>query len=154
MSSRKRLCGSPPISVPVLRFVRLTDRAKSPRRKSVGAAGFDLSAAEAAVIAPGARARINTDLQLELPEGTYGRIAPRSGLALRSITVDGGVVDGDYRGNVGVIVVNNSDAPFTVSVGDRVAQLILEKICHADVAEVVCLDSTARGSDGFGSSGV
>ena len=152
--SCKRACGSSPDSASVLRFVRLSDRAVAPKRGSVDAAGFDLAAAGSAVIAPGARALIATDLQLAVPEGTYGRIAPRSSLAKCSVSVDGGVIDGDFRGNVHVIVVNGGVAPFTVSVGDRVAQLILEKICVADAVEVDCLGATARGSGGFGSTGV
>ena len=74
---------------------------------------------------------IQTDLQIQLPEGCYGRIAPRSGLALQHhIDVGGGVVDTDYRGNVGVVLYNHSDLPFTVSRGDRIAQLICEQIYY------------------------
>ena len=81
--------------------------------------------------------------------------APRSGLAWKhSIDVGAGVVDFDYRGNVGVILFNFSDIDFEVKVGDRVAQLILEKICTPDVVEVESLDETERGAGGYGSTGI
>lgn len=82
--------------------------------------------------------------------------APRSGLALKhQIDVGAGVIDADYRGNIGIVLFNHSDKPFKVYQGDRVAQLILEKICYADVEDVrTTLDETNRGTDGFGSTGV
>lgn len=97
-----------------------------------------------------------TDLAIALPAGVYGRVAPRSGLAWKnSIDVGAGVIDEDYRGNVGVILFNHSDSDFTVKVGDRVAQLILEKIAIADVEETEGeLPTTVRGEGGFGSTGV
>ena len=96
-----------------------------------------------------------TDLSVSVPPGTYGRIAPRSGLALRcGVDVGAGVVDSDYRGPVGVILFNHSDTDFSISAGDRIAQLILEKIEQADVVETDELGSTERGHGGFGSTGV
>lgn len=104
------------------------------------------------------KALIKTDLAIACPPGTYGRVAPRSGLAWKnSIDVGAGVIDADYRGNVGVILFNFSDDAFAVKKGDRIAQLILEKIVMADVEEVPeggDLDATARGAGGFGSTGV
>ena len=139
----------------ILRFVRLSDKARAPLRGSDEAAGFDLHAAESALISPGSRVLVKTDLQVGLPEGTYGRIAPRSGLAIKhSVSVDGGVVDRDYSGNVGVILVNFGVNPFAVAVGDRIAQLILEKMCFAEAVEVASLDATTRGDGGFGSTGI
>ncbi|CAI5495669.1 unnamed protein product, partial [Closterium sp. Naga37s-1] len=100
------------------------------------------------------QALVKTDLAVAIPLGTYARVAPRSGLALKhSINVGGGVVDYDYRGNVGVILFNHSDNDFPVKVGDRVAQLILERIMTPDVVEVEELDETTRGAGGFGSTG-
>ncbi|CAI5973542.1 unnamed protein product [Closterium sp. NIES-65] len=99
-------------------------------------------------------ALVKTDLAVAIPLGTYARVAPRSGLALKhSINVGGGVVDYDYRGNVGVILFNHSDNDFPVKAGDRVAQLILERIVTPDVVEVEELDETTRGAGGFGSTG-
>ena len=92
---------------------------------------------------------------IAVPPGTYGRIAPRSGLAWKnSLDTGAGVIDEDYRGNVGVILFNHSDVDFSFAVGDRVAQLVLERIAIADVEEVATLDDTARGAGGFGSTGV
>lgn len=98
---------------------------------------------------------VPTDLSIAIPEGTYARIAPRSGLAWKnSIDVLAGVVDADYRGPVGVILFNHSDTDFEVKAGDRVAQLIIEVIMKPEVVEVEDLDSTVRGAGGFGSTGV
>ena len=101
------------------------------------------------------KALVPTDLSIAIPLGTYARIAPRSGLAWKnSIDVGAGVVDYDYRAGIGVILFNHSDSEFTIATGDRIAQLILEKIEIADVVEVDSLDSTDRGAGGFGSTGV
>ncbi|ELU04579.1 hypothetical protein CAPTEDRAFT_178519 [Capitella teleta] len=98
---------------------------------------------------------VKTDIQIAVPDGCYGRVAPRSGLAHKHfIDVGAGVIDQDYRGNVGVILFNlNKDASFTVKKGDRVAQLILERIYIADLQELPTLDETERGEGGFGSTG-
>ena len=98
---------------------------------------------------------MKTDLSIAIPKDTYARVAPRSGLAWKHfIDVGAGVVDYDYRGNVGVILFNHSDVDFEVKHGDRVAQLILERIAPPEVLEVEDLDDTARGAGGFGSTGV
>lgn len=137
-----------------LRFAKLSERAKAPTRGSVDAAGYDLYAAEEKVIEPGKRACVKTDIQIEVPSGTYGRVAPRSGLAAKhGIDVGAGVVDKDYRGNVMVLLFNFGDAAFSVSPGDRIAQLVLEKICMAELEELPTLDETDRGDGGFGSTG-
>jgi len=98
---------------------------------------------------------VKTDLSIAVPAGTYGRVAPRSGLAWKhSIDVGAGVIDADYRGNVGVILFNHSDKDFKVEIGDRIAQLIIERIELPHVQEVDELDDTIRGGGGFGSTGV
>ena len=97
---------------------------------------FALSAYEATVPA-GRQALIKTDLSIAIPPNTYARIAPRSGLAVKKmIDVGAGVVDYDYRGPVGVVLFNHGSEDFKVNKGDRVAQLILERICMADIQEV------------------
>lgn len=97
---------------------------------------------------------VKTDIQIEVPEGCYGRVAPRSGLAWKNgIDVGAGVIDQDYRGNVGVILFNFSDVAFEVKKGDRVAQLICERITYPVVEEVKSLTDTIRGEGGFGSTG-
>lgn len=101
------------------------------------------------------KALCKTDIAIAIPEFTYARVAPRSGLAWKnSIDVGAGVIDYDYRGNVGVILFNHSDIDFEVKRGDRIAQLILERISMADVQEVEELNETVRGTGGFGSTGV
>uniref|UniRef100_A0A7S3JS76 Deoxyuridine 5'-triphosphate nucleotidohydrolase n=1 Tax=Aureoumbra lagunensis TaxID=44058 RepID=A0A7S3JS76_9STRA len=135
---------------------RLSENAILPVKGSELAAGFDLAAAETQTVPPHGKALVKTDLAIATPTDCYARIAPRSGLAWKKfIDVGAGVVDADYRGNVGVILFNHSDEPFLVSPGDRIAQLILEKV-HLDstVKEVAELPSTSRGSGGFGSTGM
>jgi dUTP pyrophosphatase len=139
----------------VLRVQKLSAHAVPPARASAGAAGYDLCAAYDGVVPARGRALLKTDVAVAVPAGTYGRVAPRSGLALKSgIDVGAGVIDEDYRGNVGVILFNHGDADFAVKAGDRIAQLVLERIAVADVAVVEALDDTARGAGGFGSTGV
>lgn len=138
-----------------LRVKKLSEHAVLPSRGSEGAAGYDLSAAYECVVPARGKALVKTDLSIAIPEGTYARIAPRSGLAWKhSIDVGAGVVDADYRGNVGVILFNLSDQEFQIKAGDRVAQLILERIATPEVVEVEDLDDTTRGAGGFGSTGV
>ncbi|XP_057785493.1 deoxyuridine 5'-triphosphate nucleotidohydrolase-like [Salvia miltiorrhiza] len=145
----------PTAIVPFLRVKRLSEKAVLPSRASPLSAGYDLSSAVDTKVQARGKALVPTDLSVAVPEGTYGRIAPRSGLAWKhSIDVGAGVVDADYRGPVGVILFNHSDVDFEVKAGDRIAQLIIQKIVTPEVAEVDDLDSTARGSGGFGSTGV
>ena len=139
----------------VLRFVKLSPFASSPVKGSDGAAGFDLFAAESKSIPSGGRSCVKTDLQISVPKGSYGRIAPRSGLAAKvCVDVGAGVIDADYRGNVLVLLLNFGAEKFEVHRGDRIAQLILEKIHSASATEVLSLDSTDRGVGGFGSTGL
>jgi dUTP pyrophosphatase len=138
-----------------LQVQRLSQNAKLPVRGTAGAAGYDLASAIKTIVPKRGKQLVPTDLAVRVPAGTYGRIAPRSGLAWKnSIDVGAGVVDEDYTGNVGVILFNHSDVDFPINIGDRVAQLILERIAIADVDEILKIDETARGSGGFGSTGV
>ncbi|KAK4257072.1 hypothetical protein QN277_006709 [Acacia crassicarpa] len=146
---------NPPTFVPFLRVKKLSDKAILPSRASALSAGYDLSSAVETKVPARGKALVATDLSIAIPEGTYARIAPRSGLAWKhSIDVGAGVIDADYRGPIGVILFNHSDADFEVKVGDRIAQLIIERIVTPEVEEVEDLDSTARGEGGFGSTGV
>ncbi|KHG25298.1 Deoxyuridine 5'-triphosphate nucleotidohydrolase -like protein [Gossypium arboreum] len=139
----------------LLKVKKLSEKAVLPSRGSPLAAGYDLSSATDTKVPARGKALIPTDLSIAIPEGTYGRVAPRSGLAWKhSIDVGAGVIDADYRGPLGVILFNHSDVDFEVKVGDRIAQLIIEKIMTPDVLEVDDLDSTTRGAGGFGSTGV
>ena len=139
----------------VLRVKKLSEFAVLPVRGSAGAAGYDLAAASAGVVPARGRGLVATDLAVALPPGVYGRVAPRSGLAVKAgLDVGAGVIDADYRGPLGIVLFNHGDADWAYARGDRVAQLILERIEHADVVCVDDLDDTARGAAGFGSTGV
>ncbi len=138
-----------------LLFKRLSDSAYVPTKGSQHAVGFDLYAAHPLLIQPGSNGLVKTDIAVFIPEGCYGRIAPRSGLALKQcIDIGGGVIDRDYTGNVGVVVFNHSLNNFTVNKGDKIAQFICEKCEYPELKEVYNLPSTVRGSKGFGSTGV
>lgn len=138
----------------ILRFSKLTENAFTPTRGSSEAAGYDLHSAYDYTIPAQGKMVALTDLQIALPDGCYGRVAPRSGLAAKHfIDVGAGVVDQDYRGNVGVVLFNFGQNEFEVKKGDRIAQLILERIFIPDLLEVPTLDGTSRGSGGFGSTG-
>mmetsp|Transcript_18909 Transcript_18909/g.72102 ORF Transcript_18909/g.72102 Transcript_18909/m.72102 type:complete len:191 (+) Transcript_18909:1576-2148(+) len=149
MAAASSAKGMPPLLVK-----RLSESAVLPTRGSALAAGYDLSAAHDGTIPARGKALIKTDLAVAIPEGCYGRVAPRSGLAWKhSIDVGAGVIDADYRGNVGVILFNLSDTAFDVKAGDRIAQLVLERIATPDVVEVDDLEASDRGAGGFGSTG-
>ena len=105
-------------------------------------------------ISPHDRRIVFTDIAIEFPKNTYGRIACRSGLALHHfIDVGGGVVDADYRGNVGVVFINHGGNDFIITQGDRIL-LVIEKICQPTVVEVIDLTDTERRARGLGSTGV
>ena len=134
---------------------KLVEHAFVPARATPGSAGYDLASAVDAVIPSKGRLAVSTGIAIEIPQGTYGRIAPRSGLAYKfGIDVFAGVIDFDYRGEVKVILYNSGEDPFVIKTGDRIAQLILEKIETPDVSLIVDMTNTDRGDRGFGSSGV
>jgi dUTP pyrophosphatase len=136
------------------KIVLLDKNSKVPKRGSSGAAGYDLTSVKSLTIKARGRALVPTGLAIQVPLGSYGRIAPRSGLAYKnSIDVAAGVIDYDYTGPVGVILVNNSDVDFDVSIGDRIAQLIFEVIITPEPQVVTSLSETNRGEGGFGSTG-
>jgi dUTP pyrophosphatase len=141
----------------ILRFTRLSDQARAPARAHEGDAGYDLHAAEAASLAPGARASVGTGVAVEIPEGCAGLVLPRSGLAARhgiSVVNAPGLVDAGYRGEVRVLLLNTDrDATFEVAPGDRIAQLVVVRHEQPELIEVESLADTARGSGGFGSTG-
>ncbi|KAM4678341.1 deoxyuridine 5'-triphosphate nucleotidohydrolase, mitochondrial [Discoglossus pictus] len=154
-SPAKRAKEEPEVrQVPVLRFAKLSENAVTPSRGSARAAGYDLYSAYDYVIPALGKALVKTDIQIAVPHGCYGRVAPRSGLAAKHfIDVGAGVIDEDYRGNVGVVLFNFGKDAFEVKKGDRVAQLICERIFYPELEEVKVLDDTERGAGGFGSTG-
>ncbi|MCW5681509.1 MAG: dUTP diphosphatase [Xanthobacteraceae bacterium] len=146
-----------------VQFTRL-DHAKdlpAPEYATAGAAGMDLVAAvpasEPLILAPRGRAAVPTGLTFAIPQGFEGQVRPRSGLALKNgVTVLNapGTIDSDYRGEVKVILVNTSDEPFEITRGMRIAQIVFARTEQMKLQEVQSLDETARGSGGFGSTGV
>jgi len=130
-----------------------------PAYESAGAAGMDIAAAidSDIVIAPGERCAVPTGLAMAVPAGHEIQVRPRSGLALRhGVTVANapGTIDSDYRGEVMVLLINLGDAPFTITRGMRVAQMVVAPVIQASVAVARSLDTTDRGEGGFGSTGI
>ncbi len=129
-----------------------------PTSGSAGSAGFDLRAAIAGeiVLRPGERLLVPTGLVLEIPPGWEGQVRPRSGLALRhgiGIVNAPGTIDSDYRGELGAILINLGEAPFTLQRGDRIAQLVISRVETIEWEEADVLDDSGRGAGGFGSTG-
>jgi len=125
-----------------------------PEYSSEGAAGADLRASERTTIPPGGRAAVATALRLQIPPGHVGLVWPRSGLAVRhGIDTLAGVIDSDYRGEVRVVLVNHGEEPFHVGAGDRIAQLLVQRVERAILLPADELDASGRGSGGFGSTG-
>lgn len=138
----------------VLKVKKLHPDAILPLKAHDTDAGYDLCSVEDKIIPGGQWSWIDTGLAIAVPAGTYGRVAPRSGMSGKGTTVGAGVVDESYRGTLKVLVFNLGTDLFKIKKGDRIAQLILEKIEHAPVLEVDELTSTERGTNGFGSTGV
>lgn len=128
--------------------------AQEPTRGSDEAAGYDLYSYENQTITPNKIKLIDTGISIRVPEGTYGRIAPRSSVSKKGILINAGVIDRDYRGPVKVMVHNLSNNDYVINKNDRIAQLILEQIKTPSVELVEELDDTERGDGGFGSTGV
>ncbi|MEO8092736.1 MAG: dUTP diphosphatase [bacterium] len=136
---------------------RLGDDATLPTRAHPGDAGLDLYAAEAATLGPGERASVGTGVALEIPEGHAGLVLPRSGLAARhgiSLVNAPGLIDSGYRGEIRVLLLNTDRTePFEITVGERIAQLLITPFAAAELVEATELAASARGDGGFGSSG-
>lgn len=142
-----------------LKVKLLNGNGKLPCYSTACAAGMDVHAADSVVVPAGKTQLVKTGIAVSWsgPDASnyYLRVAPRSGLALKSgIFVNAGVIDWDYRGEIGVVLYNSSQVDFQVNPGDRVAQMILEKINRVKVVQAEELDDTARGTEGFGSTGV
>ena len=125
-----------------------------PTYASPDAAGADLRAGEAVEIPPGGRVAVPTGLRLQLPPEHVGLVWPRSGLAVRhGIDTLAGVIDSDYRGEVRVVLVNHGQTAFSIAAGDRIAQLLLQRVVRAAFVASATLEDTDRGGGGFGSTG-
>jgi dUTP pyrophosphatase len=138
----------------LLRFKQLDPKATLPARGSSFAAGLDICSIEDVVIEPRQRATARTGLAVAIPHGFYGRVAPRSGLAVKhGLDVLAGVIDSDYRGELCSVLYNTSDVAIELPAGSKICQLIIEKIITPQATWVNDLDETARGAGGFGSTG-
>lgn len=127
-----------------------------PHYETTGSAGMDVRAADAMIIAPGQRALVPTGFAIAIPEGYEVQVRPRSGLALKhgiSVPNTPGTIDSDYRGEVGVILINHGDDEFAIAHGERIAQIVVAPVQRARLVEVDELDETQRGAGGFGSTG-
>lgn len=166
-----------PSAEPSLQVKKLSETARLPTRGSDFAAGYDMYASKATTVPARGKVLVSTDISIATPPGTCksffpnspaslrcavtdteriidGRIAPRSGLAAKHfIDTGAGVIDEDYRGEVKVLLFNHADADFAIAEGDRIAQLVLERIATPAVVEVKELAESTRGGGGFGSTG-
>ena len=136
---------------------RIDPAAQLPTYAHPGDAGMDVRSIETVTLRPGDRALVRTGLVFQLPPDAEAQVRPRSGLALRhGVTVLNapGTIDAGYRGEVGVILVNLGAEPFTVEKGMKIAQVVVASVVRAEVVEVAETDTTERGADGFGSTGV
>lgn len=160
MTSRKTKKTSATLAVKVSRLPHAKGL-KLPAYQTDDAAGLDLLAAlpddNPIIVKPGSRAMVPTGLMFALPTGTEAQVRPRSGLAAKfGVTVlnSPGTIDADYRGEVSVILINHGTEPFTIQRGDRIAQMILAPVTRANLIEVKILNTTTRGTGGFGSTGI
>jgi dUTP pyrophosphatase len=136
--------------------VKLEEGAKAPQYQTEGAAGLDLYCSEKIIIPVKGREWVKTGVSVVLPPGTYGEIVDRSSYARKGIDVGAGTIDTDYRGNIGVLVINNTGQPLAIQKGERFAQMIVKEYVKVNV-EVVGedeeLEETVRGTGGYGSTG-
>lgn len=153
----RRSVGSPPLNVRIERLAHAEDL-PLPATATALSAGLDLAAAieDELVLAPGQRELVPTGFAIALPEGYEAQVRPRSGLALRHGIVmpnAPGTIDADYRGEIGVLLMNLGDEPLRIQRGDRIAQLVVAPVTSVSWDEVDRLDETERGSGGFGHTG-
>lgn len=142
---------------PILGIKTLHDDVIIPYKASEKAAGIDLYAYnpnEEIIVKSGEQTLVKTGIKIALPPGCYGQISARSGLTLKNnIYIGAGVIDEDYRGEIGIIVINHGKEDFKINSGDRIAQLVCHKIFYPEVRVFDDLDATVRGEEGFGSTG-
>lgn len=140
-----------------VRFLKSDPAAQLPSYAHPGDAGMDVCSVETLVLQPGIRALVRTGLKMQIPLGLEAQIRPRSGLALKhGITVlnSPGTIDAGYRGELGVVLINLGQEPFTVEKGMRIAQMVIAPVVSAMIEEVSALDASDRAAGGFGSTGL
>ena len=151
------MAAAEPITVPVVQLAH-AEGLPLPEYQTSHSAGMDLRAAisEPITLRPGQRQLVSTGIRIALPAGYEAQVRPRSGLAIKhgiALLNSPGTIDADYRGTIKVILINLGTEPFTINRGDRIAQLIIAPITHAQWQPVAQVDETTRGADGFGSTG-
>lgn len=135
-------------------FKKLHPDAVVPQRGSEFAAGYDLTSIDTITVAPGEVKLVATGIACALPHQTYGRIAPRSGMSVKTgLMINAGVIDEDYRGEIKICAQNPTQRPIEIVAGMRVAQMVIERVMYAETQEVEELPKTSRGACGFGSTG-
>ena len=127
--------------------------AEIPKKADIGSAGYDLYCCEECIIEKGERKLVRTGISIEIPNYYYLRIAPRSGLSCKGIDIGAGVVDSSYRGEVKVLVINNTNENYSIKPGDKIAQFIMERCSNSKIESSYELSNTDRGENGFGSTG-
>lgn len=149
----------PPVKVKIKRVSREGNApVPPPRYMTANSSGLDLHAAveEEVLLNPGERRLIPTGIAVSLPEGFEAQLRPRSGLALKegvTLLNTPGTIDADYRGEIGVLLINHGERPFTVKRGERIAQMVVAPVARADLEWVESLDDTPRSGGGFGHTG-
>src|SRR3989338_3904334 len=139
-----------------VKIQRIKDNAAIPKYAHPGDAGVDLFSTEEYLLKPGQRVLVSTGIKIAVPDGYEAQVRPRSGLALKygiRVCNTPGTVDSGYRGEVGCIVINLGNEDFKIEKGSKIAQMVFNKIEHAEFEEVTELDATKRGEGGFGSTG-
>lgn len=139
----------------ILKTKKIDAAASLPTRATAGDAGLDLCSVEDVVIQPGDRLVVRTGIAMEIPSGYAGLVWDKSGLAAKKgLKTMGGVIDAGYRGEIQVVLANLGSEPHPIAVGDKIAQLLIQKVELPDIVEVAELSDTERGDGGFGSTGV
>ena len=154
LKSQKHRAPFPTWNGPVLNVKKLHENATVPTKANGSDAGYDLYALEGAIIDKHCHKLIKTGIAMEIPDGYVGLIWPRSGLSYKhGLDVFAGVIDSSYRGDIGVILYNSQYSNYNLEKGDRIAQILFQKVEDFDLNLVENLDDTKRGTGGFGSSG-
>lgn len=140
-----------------VKFIKTNKDAIIPDYAHEGDAGMDIYSVEDVIIEPMDWKKVNTGLIMELPKGTEGQVRTKSGIALNNgvfVLNTPGTIDENYRGEVGVILYNLNRTPYVIKKGQKIAQLVINKVCYCKTKQVTSISSTNRGQDGFGSTGL
>lgn len=139
----------------LIKFQKILDEAVIPHYAHPGDAGMDIFSAEETVIKAGERKSVRTGVKMELPEGLVALVWDKSGLALKNgIKTMAGVIDAGYRGEIGIVLANLSDKDYKIEKGQKIAQMLIQKVERAEIEEARELSETKRGDGGFGSTGL